>query len=210
MLAIRSISTGFGETRKQIIGHNKLAAKATSHSVTVGGGLEEVSAKADASTNITLSTSEILKSMLSSAIDTARATVTDTLLSLSGISVDNNNQVNQSTTFITSINTSFNQRQEQPLQYDGQSQFNGNNLSELSLFGLHRNVSTINVSNDENPQIPNYIRYTSMVFCILIMCLGVIGNVMVSQICLMANFSSRFKNVPSLCLIHSFRYQLSY
>ncbi|XP_058062392.1 thyrotropin-releasing hormone receptor-like [Anopheles bellator] len=29
------------------------------------------------------------------------------------------------------------------------------------------------------PQIPEYIRATSMVFCIIIMCLGVIGNVMV-------------------------------
>nr|QXN57742.1 ETHR-A protein [Anopheles gambiae] len=29
------------------------------------------------------------------------------------------------------------------------------------------------------PQIPKYIRATSMVFCIIIMCLGVIGNVMV-------------------------------
>lgn len=29
------------------------------------------------------------------------------------------------------------------------------------------------------PQIPEYIRTTSMVFCIIIMCLGVVGNVMV-------------------------------
>uniref|UniRef100_A0AAG5CUX3 G-protein coupled receptors family 1 profile domain-containing protein n=1 Tax=Anopheles atroparvus TaxID=41427 RepID=A0AAG5CUX3_ANOAO len=29
------------------------------------------------------------------------------------------------------------------------------------------------------PQIPEYIRATSMVFCIIIMCLGVIGNIMV-------------------------------
>lgn len=31
------------------------------------------------------------------------------------------------------------------------------------------------------PQIPAYIRNTSMVFCIVIMCLGVIGNIMVSD-----------------------------
>lgn len=34
--------------------------------------------------------------------------------------------------------------------------------------------------SSEMPQIPEYIRATSMVFCIIIMCLGVIGNVMVS------------------------------
>uniref|UniRef100_A0A6E8VBM8 G_PROTEIN_RECEP_F1_2 domain-containing protein n=1 Tax=Anopheles coluzzii TaxID=1518534 RepID=A0A6E8VBM8_ANOCL len=33
--------------------------------------------------------------------------------------------------------------------------------------------------SSEMPQIPEYIRATSMVFCIIIMCLGVIGNVMV-------------------------------
>lgn len=34
--------------------------------------------------------------------------------------------------------------------------------------------------SSEMPQIPEYIRATSMVFCIIIMCLGVIGNIMVS------------------------------
>uniref|UniRef100_A0A182VYQ7 G-protein coupled receptors family 1 profile domain-containing protein n=1 Tax=Anopheles minimus TaxID=112268 RepID=A0A182VYQ7_9DIPT len=33
--------------------------------------------------------------------------------------------------------------------------------------------------SSEMPQIPEYIRATSMVFCIIIMCLGVIGNIMV-------------------------------
>lgn len=37
-----------------------------------------------------------------------------------------------------------------------------------------------NQSYSEMPQIPEYIRATSMVFCIIIMCLGVIGNIMVS------------------------------
>lgn len=37
-----------------------------------------------------------------------------------------------------------------------------------------------NETNYELPEIPSYIRTTSMVFCIVIMCLGVIGNVMVS------------------------------
>lgn len=37
-----------------------------------------------------------------------------------------------------------------------------------------------NGTNYELPEIPSYIRTTSMVFCIVIMCLGVIGNVMVS------------------------------
>uniref|UniRef100_A0A182FAY4 G-protein coupled receptors family 1 profile domain-containing protein n=1 Tax=Anopheles albimanus TaxID=7167 RepID=A0A182FAY4_ANOAL len=36
-----------------------------------------------------------------------------------------------------------------------------------------------NDSSEIMPQIPEYIRATSMVFCIIIMCLGVIGNIMV-------------------------------
>lgn len=39
--------------------------------------------------------------------------------------------------------------------------------------------SSYNESYSEMPQIPEYIRATSMVFCIIIMCLGVIGNIMV-------------------------------
>lgn len=73
------------------------------------------------------------------------------------------------------------------------------NLSELGLYGLHRNATsatgiggmgdavgsmggggTVTAANNDVPQIPDYIRYTSMVFCIVIMCLGVIGNIMVS------------------------------
>lgn len=43
----------------------------------------------------------------------------------------------------------------------------------------------IGVNNDNQtdiPEIPAYIRTTSMVFCITIMFLGVIGNIMVSSI----------------------------
>lgn len=49
----------------------------------------------------------------------------------------------------------------------------------------HAGTSIINGSYNESysemPQIPEYIRATSMVFCIIIMCLGVIGNIMVSR-----------------------------
>lgn len=38
---------------------------------------------------------------------------------------------------------------------------------------------TNSTDNTDHPQIPAYIRTTSMVFCIIIMCLGVVGNVMV-------------------------------
>lgn len=67
-----------------------------------------------------------------------------------------------------------------------------NFLSNLS--ELHRNATTsaagvamggggtIATANNDVPQIPDYIRYTSMVFCIAIMCLGVIGNIMVSRV----------------------------
>lgn len=53
---------------------------------------------------------------------------------------------------------------------------------------LYTPSSTIDVFNASNvtnltdgsyPVFPSYIRTTSMVFCIVIMCLGVIGNVMV-------------------------------
>lgn len=39
------------------------------------------------------------------------------------------------------------------------------------------NFTSFNVTS--SPVIPSYIRITSMVFCIIIMCLGVIGNIMV-------------------------------
>lgn len=48
--------------------------------------------------------------------------------------------------------------------------FNGSGSSSTSSF---------NESLNDMPQIPEYIRATSMVFCIIIMCLGVIGNIMV-------------------------------
>lgn len=59
---------------------------------------------------------------------------------------------------------------------------------DLKLYGTSSNTSndfgnefTQNQTQYE-PQIPEYIRTTSMVFCIVIMCLGVIGNIMVSVI----------------------------
>lgn len=41
------------------------------------------------------------------------------------------------------------------------------------------NSSNVSTFNDTSSLFPNYLRTTSMVFCIIIMCLGVIGNVMV-------------------------------
>lgn len=41
------------------------------------------------------------------------------------------------------------------------------------------NFSLSSYRNSSGPVIPSYIRTTSMVFCIIIMCLGVIGNIMV-------------------------------
>lgn len=46
------------------------------------------------------------------------------------------------------------------------------NITSNSSFNYYSNDTT-------NPVFPSYIRTTSMVFCIIIMCLGVIGNVMV-------------------------------
>lgn len=50
--------------------------------------------------------------------------------------------------------------------------------SSISLFGEYS--EDLNYTSNYDPKIPNYIRYTSMVLCIFIMCLGFIGNVMVS------------------------------
>ncbi len=62
---------------------------------------------------------------------------------------------------------------------------NHNNSSFSDNYKLlvnNANVSTDGNNNDTKyePQIPEYIRTTSMVFCIAIMCLGVVGNIMVS------------------------------
>lgn len=51
-----------------------------------------------------------------------------------------------------------------------------------SIISINSSIPT-NATNStldiDYPQIPAYIRTTSMVFCIIIMCLGVVGNVMV-------------------------------
>ncbi|XP_050293235.1 thyrotropin-releasing hormone receptor isoform X2 [Anthonomus grandis grandis] len=52
-------------------------------------------------------------------------------------------------------------------------------LSNLSAGSYNNTNGSYNGSADFNLVFPGYIRTTSMVFCILIMCLGVIGNVMV-------------------------------
>lgn len=141
----------------------------------------------DETSQQTSPSSNILTSVLSSAFDSARAAVTDTLLNISGVDSAGVGQsggggsgffVNHTAAILGGI-SSFNPQQ----QYDGQSTFINNSLSEFSLYGLHRNATVTaagSVDDGDVPQIPNYIRYTSMVFCILIMCLGVIGNVMVS------------------------------
>lgn len=64
------------------------------------------------------------------------------------------------------------------------------NVTEQFVTSISDNdgLSAASASYDEDeyeiPQIPAYIRITSMVLCILIMCLGVIGNIMVSMILL--------------------------
>lgn len=57
---------------------------------------------------------------------------------------------------------------------------NGSSSSLSSLFDTMQQVNGTTTS-EQTPQIPAYIRNTSMVFCIVIMCLGVIGNIMVSE-----------------------------
>lgn len=56
-------------------------------------------------------------------------------------------------------------------------------LSPLNNQSVHGNFSADqNSSGDyEPPHIPEYIRTTSIVFCIVILCLGLIGNIMVNS-----------------------------
>lgn len=54
-------------------------------------------------------------------------------------------------------------------------------LSPLNNNSAHGNFSVDqNISNYE-PHIPEYIRTTSIVFCVVILCLGLIGNIMVNS-----------------------------
>lgn len=55
-------------------------------------------------------------------------------------------------------------------------------ISTTSATAFYNSSAQINgtVGEENIPQIPAYIRNVSMVFCIVIMCLGVIGNIMVS------------------------------
>jgi hypothetical protein len=48
-----------------------------------------------------------------------------------------------------------------------------------STIDLYNTSNVSNLNETSSSVFPNYIRTTSMVFCIIIMCLGVIGNVMV-------------------------------
>lgn len=54
---------------------------------------------------------------------------------------------------------------------------NSSFVDVLSDFG--NSTPSTNSTEADYPQIPAYIRTTSMVFCVIIMCLGVVGNVMV-------------------------------
>lgn len=54
-------------------------------------------------------------------------------------------------------------------------------LTPLSNSSIHGNFSVDqNITNYE-PHIPDYIRSTSIVFCVVILCIGLIGNIMVKS-----------------------------
>lgn len=169
-------------------GGTNIATATSELEVSVGGNNRKITLateKATAShhadkfsTSHSSHSSNILTPLLSSAIDSARSAVTETFLNFT--SVGNGFTNNSSSFFLNHSNGFLGDIRSFDSQLDDQSTFtNDNNLSELSVYGLHRNA-TIVVDSGIIPEIPNYIRYTSMVFCILIMCLGVIGNVMVS------------------------------
>jgi hypothetical protein len=55
------------------------------------------------------------------------------------------------------------------------------NLKLLPSFNSTDFYADQNASFNYEPKIPEYITLTSMVFCIAIMCLGLIGNIMVNE-----------------------------
>lgn len=55
----------------------------------------------------------------------------------------------------------------------------GGNTSIFENISTSGQLGAMPPNGSYNPVFPSYIRTTSMVFCILIMCLGVVGNVMV-------------------------------
>lgn len=63
--------------------------------------------------------------------------------------------------------------------------FSGSSVAASSTAGLFDTIQQQQQqgngsANESTPEIPAYIRNTSMIFCVVIMCLGVIGNIMVS------------------------------
>jgi hypothetical protein len=54
-------------------------------------------------------------------------------------------------------------------------------LSPLNSSGIHGNFSVDQNISNYAPHIPDYIRTTSIVFCVVILCLGLIGNIMVNS-----------------------------
>lgn len=133
--------------------------------------------------NGTTTTTNILSALVSSAIRTA----TDTLISLLDASSNTNHNNNNNNIIDSHGNVTTTSSIAATISVN--SVINGGNVSsELSLYGLHHNGTAIagviqDTTNYVVPEIPNYIRYTSMVFCIVIMCFGVIGNIMVRTIC---------------------------
>jgi hypothetical protein len=53
--------------------------------------------------------------------------------------------------------------------------------SNISGSGNGNYTLSSNATTSLEPQIPDYIRTTSIVFCVVILCLGLIGNIMVNK-----------------------------
>lgn len=51
----------------------------------------------------------------------------------------------------------------------------------LNNSGIHGNFSVDQNASNSVLEIPEYIRTTSIVFCVVILCLGLIGNIMVNS-----------------------------
>jgi hypothetical protein len=77
----------------------------------------------------------------------------------------------------TATNSSTNTSNNFTINFNDDNDYQ-NNLTKA----FTNNISNFNLQY-EDPQIPFLIKWVSMLFCILIMVLGVVGNVMVSIIC---------------------------
>lgn len=80
---------------------------------------------------------------------------------------------------VVTTTSSFNANTTPAIDFNINTSVSNYHVYSSTLEATNFSNFTINYNDSSNLVFPSYIRTTSMVFCIIIMCLGVIGNVMV-------------------------------